>query len=287
MLKAPIYAGIGSNACALGSRLVQIVDPPSAATIHYNYGAQDSLDGLIGRLESMTETPLGGSTTVLETYKYLGLSTIAKLDHPNAAGGTLTLSYIAAPGAPIAADGDQYTGLDRFGRVVNQLWTDSSGNVVDGYTYTYDQDGNVLSKVNVAAHNASGVGNSFDEHYTYDSLSRLVSTDRLGGTANDQTWTLDAMGNMNSTQTGSSTQTDALNAANQIQSVSTDGGAALNLAYDADGNLISDDHGNKLVYDAWNRLIQVKNAGGVVIAAYASDGMGNRITETTASAGGK
>lgn len=43
--------------------------------------------------------------------------------------------------------GDQYVGLDSFGRVVDQNWkTDSSS--TDRFTYTYDRDGNRLTKGN-------------------------------------------------------------------------------------------------------------------------------------------
>jgi YD repeat-containing protein len=34
-------------------------------------------------------------------------------------------------------------------------------------------------------------------------------------------------------------------------------------------------------YDAWNRLVMVKNADGTLIKAYTYDGLGRRVTETT------
>ena len=51
------------------------------------------------------------------------------------------------------------------------------------------------------------------------------------------------------------------------------------MTYDANGNLTADGSGNTFVYDAWNRLVAVKN-GGVTAAAYGYNGQGERITET-------
>ena len=66
---------------------------------------------------------------------------------------------------------DPYTGLDRFGRVVDQKWVTNGTSVQDEYTYTYDRDGNVLSKSNA-------LNSAFSENYTYDSLSRLTAVSR-------------------------------------------------------------------------------------------------------------
>jgi RHS repeat-associated protein len=50
--------------------------------------------------------------------------------------------------------------------------------------------------------------------------------------------------------------------------------------YDHNGNLTKDEQGQTYTYDAWNRLVQVKNSGNTVIASYAYDAMGRRIQET-------
>src|SRR6516164_9750166 len=47
------------------------------------------------------------------------------------------------------------------------------------------------------------------------------------------------------------------------------------------GNLTKDELGQKYVYDAWNRLVTVKDSTGATIAAYTYDGVGRRITETS------
>ena len=40
--------------------------------------------------------------------------------------------------------GDQYTGLYRFGHVIDQVWRNSSGSVIDRYQYGYDRVGNLV-----------------------------------------------------------------------------------------------------------------------------------------------
>ena len=62
-----------------------------------------------------------------------------------------TLSYIQHSGDTAANTdaGDKYTGLDRFGRVIDQVWRNSSGSVIDRYQYGYDRSGNRMSKNNL------------------------------------------------------------------------------------------------------------------------------------------
>ncbi|EQD31400.1 hypothetical protein B1B_18154 [mine drainage metagenome] len=56
---------------------------------------------------------------------------------------------MGSPGS-IGSGGDQYVGLDQFGRVVNQNWVNAStGQSADNFTYSYDANSNVLSKDNV------------------------------------------------------------------------------------------------------------------------------------------
>ena len=75
---------------------------------------------------------------------------------------------------------------------------------------------------------------------------------------------------------GTTTQSETANAQNQITSIS----GSATPTYDANGNMISDQNGNTYVYDAWNRLVEVKNAAGAVIAQYTYDARGYRITES-------
>ncbi len=256
-----------------GSLLTSMVYP-NGRTINYNYGdtggvlmgnSNAMLDNAIGRLDGIVDGANSGDVgTVLEQYSYLGLSTIVARNHPQT-GINLTL---VGSNSSIGSGGDQYVGLDQFGRVVNQNWVNSTGTTVDGYTYTYDANGNVLSKNNV-------LDSAYSEIYIYDSLNRLTSVAR-GGAAY-QSWNLDTQGNWSSFTSNGSTQTRTANAQNQITSIS---GTSATPTYDAAGNMVADQNGDTLIYDAWNRLVEVKNSAGQVIAQYTYNAQGYAVTAT-------
>src|SRR5205085_4499116 len=55
------------------------------------------------------------------------------------------------------------------------------------------------------------------------------------------------------------------------------------LAYDANGNLTTDQNGDTLVYNAWNQLVTYKN-GSTTLETLAYDGLGRRIIENPGTA---
>jgi hypothetical protein len=99
---------------ANNSRLTSITYP-SGYVLTFNYNA--GLDSSISRLSSISDS--GGT---LESYLYLGLGTVVERDHPQSG---VNLTYVKQGSDPNANmdGGDQYTGLDRFGRVIDQNWT--------------------------------------------------------------------------------------------------------------------------------------------------------------------
>ena len=115
------------------------------------------------------------------------------------------------------ADGTNVTGLDRFGRIADQLWETYGSNptVRDEYTYQYDRAGNVHSKTNVTKSD-----HLLDEVYGYSDLDQLTSVkDYL---YNDkQSWTLDSLGNWLSFNNGTATDEKTFNAANETISTDT------------------------------------------------------------------
>ncbi len=126
------------------------------------------------------------------------------------------------------------------------------------------------------------VPQQFSQTFTYDPLNRLAGN-TLGGVAN-QSWTLDSRGNWSSFTSNGTTQTQTANAQNQITSIS---GTSATPTYDASGNTVSmglttqpAGSVSTLVYDAWNRLVAVKNSSGQIIAQYTYNAMGYRITES-------
>ena len=197
-------------------------------------------------------------------------------DHPQTG---VNLTYISQTGQTGDA-GDQYTGLDRFGRVVDQNWYDTNtATSTDDFQYGYDADGDVLYR-------AEPVANAvFSELYQYDALNQLTAyqhgtlngtkTGIVGSPTDSQSWGLDALGNFTSVTTDGTAQTAPPTSKTRSHGISGAGA----VTYDANGNLTTDGSGNTYVYDAWNRLVAVKN-GGTTVAAYSYDGLGGRITET-------
>ncbi len=241
----------------------------SGYVLNYNYAS--GLDNNISRLTSLSDS---GNT--LESYSYLGLATIVKRAHSQSG---VDLSYIKLTGESVGDAGDQYTGLDRFQRIVDQRWINGSNVDVDRYKYGYDRNGNRLFKENV-------VIASLSEVYTYDDLNQIATyklgtlnsgkTDVTGTPTNAQSWDYDAVGNWDSVTTNSTTQTRGANRQNEITSVS----GATTPTYDNNGNLTKDENDNRFVWDAWNMMVQVKNLSNVVIVTMGRDALHRHVTDT-------
>ena len=277
-------------------RLAEVVYPTDSQSTGYDYGALDSIDYVLSRVAAVTDGPAGPSAPKLAAYTYLGMGTIAKTAHPEVYGG-LDLDYGIADNV--------YGGLDRFGRVVDEIWRNTSGDVLDGYRYGYDLSGNRWWKQNMELNAAA-----LDELYTYDDLGRLTGTARgtltglpdspaISTPAKYQDWTLlDSQGNFGEFDDDGTVQTREVNAANETGEIKDDQGQPFWVTpeYDRAGNMISGpqpgDETTRVhyAYDAWNRLVGVyaddpENPGerGDLIAAYSYDGLNRRIDKTLAN----
>lgn len=176
------------------------------------------LDFAIGRITWLSDS---NPTRTVEEYQYLGLSTIVERHRPTP---NVTLSYVYQPGDTLARDdsNDQYTGFDRFGRVIDQYWFRPDGPGArtdrDRYQYAYDAQSNRLYRNNMLrlnlgelyhanrAHAGSAEGGEFG--VAYDLLGRVKKfqrgtlaayEDRLNEIVEpnppSQDWTLDPLGN--------------------------------------------------------------------------------------------
>jgi RHS repeat-associated protein len=200
---------------------------------HYNYAA--GVDDVMSRLSPLSD----GASDIYAEYKYLGAGRIVEEATPAA-----TLSY--------DPDGDNsFSALDRFGRVVDQIWTDAADEEVDWYHYEYDRAGNRISRENIVSKN-QGTPVNLDETYYYDNVDRLIEW-KLNG-ASQKTWTLDALGNNVSETTGGT-----YNAANEQETIV---GSQVSPDYDAAGNMIVLSSGMTAKYDAWNHMTQVSTGSG-------------------------
>ncbi len=104
-----------------------------------------------------------------------------------------------------------------------------------------------------------------------------ATLDTSSAATQSQTWNMDALGNWSSSTTNGAAQTRSFNNQNQITGIS---GTSATPTYDANGNMTTDQNGNKLIYDAWNRLVAVQNPAGQTIAAYSYNALGYRISES-------
>jgi RHS repeat-associated protein len=268
---------------------------PNGVTLDFFYTTP--LNDSISRIGSIYDLTDG---TFPDEYVYLGLDTIVTEDRIQP---QVDLSYIKLPGQSnvISDGGDQYTGLDRFGRVIDQNWINgSTGASVTRYQYGYDRDSEVLYRNDLVDSALSELyhansATSGDNNTAYDGLGRLTSfsrgtlsasgnngsgaLDTVASSSSSQSWSLDALGNWVSTTTttaGSpSTMNQTFNAQNESSSET----------YNLNGNTLSTTNGDTYTYDAWNRLMSVKSSSGTLLASYSYDASGDRITETYYSGG--
>ena len=266
------YAYSEMSGGANHSRLTSMTYPNGKVlTFNYSSGVNDALS----RLSSLSD-----STGTLESYDYLGLDAVVRRAHPQIG---VDLTYIKQTGESNGDAGDKYIGLDRFGRVVDQRWiVASSGTALDRFQYGYDRDSNVLWRDNL-------VNSAFGELYSYDNLNQLASFQRgtlnsghtaiTGTPSASQSWSPDAVGNFSSVTTNGTTQTRSANAQNEITSIS----GATTPAYDHNGNMTGDETGRQFIYDAWNRLVTVKNSGGTTIWQSSYDALDRRVQQTESS----
>src|SRR5262249_39254256 len=103
--------------------------------------------------------------------------------------------------------------------------------------------------------------------------------DTVASPSQTQSFQLDALGNQSSVTTNSTMQTRTSNAQNELTGVGT-----ATLDYDANGNMTTDETGKTLVYDAWNRLVGVKDSSGNTLETDTYDALGRRITMASGSA---
>ncbi len=238
------YADGASGGVAKYVRLTDVVYP-NGRDMSYNYGTTEAIDDIMSRLASITDSE---STGTVAGYKYLGAGQIIEED-----GIGTKLTYLDSNG--------NVTGLDRFGRVIDQIWEnyDATPTVFDHYTYQYDRAGNRTAKSNVLK-----TDHLLDETYQYDDIDRLIEW-AIGGTT-QETWSLDSLGNNLAAGT--------YNAANE--ETPTQGSSG----YDRAGNMITLRSGNSAIYDAWNRQTKVTCGSGenlTVVQQNAYDGTNRRI----------
>ena len=178
----------------------------------------------------------------LATYQYLGASGFV-----DAASAQPGISWTLIGSGDDPDTGDIYWGLDRFGRVDNCLWKQSTTTLAQ-IEYGYDRASNRTWRMD-------GVLTGYDELYAYDGLYRLTDQERgtLNGTQTaitsgtfEQQWGLDATGNWKTFKqdndgngTWELNQTRTANKVNEITDITNSTGTAwATPTYDGAGNMI-------------------------------------------------
>ena len=245
----------------------------------------------LSRIHSLIDSD---GTTHLADYTYLGRDRTVQVDFPQP-GAKFT--YIKQGSEGNGDGGDQYTGWDRFGRAIDLRWIKNSTSAhLERLQHGYDRASNRLYRKNLVATDSA----QQDELYAYDGLSQLSVFQRgvlnegrtaISGTpAAEEDFTFDPTGNWNKyvrEASGSTTldQTRTHNKANELLTI--DGTNTFSQEDEAGNMKVVPQPGGwnagyYLKYDAWNRLVQVKD-GATVVATYTYDGLNRRVTKTVGS----
>ena len=277
------------------TRVTSLTYPDSRVTT-LDYGTTDGADDLLCRVASLKQ-----GTTVLAGYGYLGVNLPIRVNYSDQPGVELTC---LKQGDESNGDaGDQYRGLDRFGRLVDQRWlktSDSTNREREWVQYGFDRASNRVWRANRV-----GTSNQ-DEHYTYDNLYQLKTlkrgnlnagkTDISGTPVWQEDWNYDPTSNWRGTTSAYVTKvngTTTLNQnrthdkANELLTITgtPDWFDPTASGYDGAGNMIkvpqpaAPTTGYDCKYDAWDRLVEVKVTDGAVVATYRYDGLKRRVTK--------
>ena len=252
---------------------------PSGNVIDYKYrSVQNRHDDEISRV-----THLNDGLEVVAFYEYNGLSQVVGTDY--VAIDVMQNYFESTPG--------EYPTLDRFDRIVEDIWLKDLSTDVALYDVdlTYDRNSNITV---LDEH----VHDGFDVEYTYDDLNRLTKASEgtwngssITSKTREQEWTLNQTGNwefdkLDLNGDGDYVDTDehnddrTYNAVNELTGRDTDdnGTDDHTLSFDAAGNLTDDDEDYEYEYDAFYRLRKINDQSQALILENTYNGLGHRIS---------
>jgi RHS repeat-associated protein len=265
---------------------------PNGRVVNLGYGSTGSIDDLFSLVKSAA---ISGESGNKVEYTRAGLGRYVKIAYPQPG---VEMSMIRPGGGSDGDSGDPYDGYDRFSRVQEMRWQNSStGTPIDAWQWGYNEASNRTWKKNLVA--ASGQ----DEAYGYDGLYQVIrdavgtlNTNRtsIGGIpGEEEDFTYDPTGNWlgyrkDTNGTAVLNQSRSNNQDNQLTQI--DGSSSL-LSYDRAGNATKTAPGTngdwskyyQPVWDAWNRLVEIKDETGASVQKNTYDGLSRRITKEAAS----
>lgn len=216
---------------------------PNGRVIDYDYGGSSGIDDSASRIASIIDD----DSTHLADYSYLGSGIVVQQDSPEA---DLRYTLVSLTGSNDPDTGNIYAGMDRFGRIKDLRWRNTSSNTdLSRVEYGYDRASNRIWRKN-----PTDSSSHYDWLYSYDGLHRLKEGERgtLNGTQTGitnpqfaQCWTLDETGNWQQFRqdddgTGSWTlnQQRSANAVNEITAINRTVGQSWDTPeYDKNGNM--------------------------------------------------
>jgi RHS repeat-associated protein len=270
----------------------QSVTYPNGRVVNLGYGSTGSVDDLFSLVKSAA---ISGESGNKVEYTRAGLGRFVKIAYPQPA---VEMSMIRPGGGSVGDSGDPYDGYDRFGRVQEIRWQNSStGTPIDAWQWGYNEASSRTWKKNLVA--ASGQ----DEAYGYDGLYQVIrdavgtlNTNRtaIGGVpGEEEDFTYDPTGNWLGYRkdTNGSVVLDQSRSNNQDNQLTQIDGSSALLSYDRVGNATKTTPGTngdwsksyQPVWDAWNRLVEVKDETGSSLQKNAYDGLSRRITKESGS----
>jgi len=288
---------------------------PNGRVVNLGYGATDSVDDLFSLVKSVA---ISGESGNKVDYTRVGLARFVKIAYPQPgvekrrgtgavldgapaepegrgpqAGCPSQMSMIRPDGSSVGDAGDPYDGFDRFGRVQEMRWQNSStGTPIDAWQWGFNEASNRTWKKNLVA--ASGQ----DEAYGYDGLYQVkrdtlgtLNTNRtaIGGVpSDDEDFTYDPVGNWLAYQkdVNGSPVLDQSRSSNRDNQLTQIDGSSEGIEYDRAGNATKIRPGAggdwtkhfAVTWDAWNRIVEVKDENGTSVQKNAYDGLTRRIT---------
>jgi RHS repeat-associated protein len=263
---------------------------PNGRVIGFTYGATDSPDDLLNRITNITD-----NSTSRVQYARLGVETVVQVQYQEPG---YEMTFIDQPGGSDDG-GDQYTGLDRFNRVIDILWIKpgATPQQLERLKYGFDPASNRVWRKEAVA--PSG---GFDEQYSYDGLYQLATRKRgtlSGGSISSpnqvEDFTYDPTGNWPAYELTDNgvvvlDQTREHNPVNEITAITNLPSTPVATAYDPAGNMTTMPKvgawttGQTLTWDAWNRLTAIVE-GSTSIGAYQYDGLTRRTRKVSAPGG--
>ncbi|NOY00629.1 MAG: RHS repeat-associated core domain-containing protein [Verrucomicrobia bacterium] len=259
---------------------------PDGRKLNYDYGSNTGANDRLSRVEALQ---IQAEVFQLASYTYVGAALDVKTIYSQPG---VQLSYFKVSGSPDGDAGDQYSGYDRFGRPVDMRWVMTSGGAArDRIQYGYDRASNRVWRKNLAA--TSG---GQDNAYNYDGLYQVkraelgtlnLNQSAIGAIpAQAEDFSYDPSGNWTHyTQSEDGTEMlDQSRVSNQDNQMTQIDGSSDGISYDRAGNSIKlppDVDGDwakyyQLVWDGWNRLVEIKDEADVTVANYGYDGLYRR-----------